>query len=124
MGARRKRRFWSDAEKRMICVQARLPGVSVSQVARRYDVNANLVFSWLRDPRFAPGEEAVEEHVGFLPVEIIDGEAEPHREPAEADAPAPEGCIDMELAGGHRLRITGAYDPEALARLIRGLSGP
>ena len=30
----------------------------------------------------------------------------------------------MELAGGHRLRITGACDPEALARLIRGLSGP
>ena len=72
MGARRKRRFWSDAEKRMICVQARLPGVSVSQVARRYDVNANLVFSWLRDPRFEPGEEAVEEHAGFLPVEIVD----------------------------------------------------
>ena len=114
--------MWSDAEKRMICVQARLPGVSVSQVARRYDVNANLVFSWLRDPRFAPDEGAVEEHAGFLPVEIIDACAEPGGE-AEADAPAPEGCIDMELAGGHRLRITGAYDPEALARLIRGLSG-
>ena len=108
----------------MICVQARLPGVSVSQVARRYDVNANLVFSWLRDPRFAPDEGAVEEHAGFLPVEIIDACAEPDREFVEADAPAPAGRIELELAGGHRLRITGAYDPEALARLIRGLSGP
>ncbi len=132
MGGRRKRRVWSDAEKRMICVQARLPGVSACQslprtrsgVARRYDVNANLVFSWLRDPRFAPDEAAVEEHAGFLSVEIVDAGVEPDREPVEADAPAPEGCIDMELAGGHRLRITGAYDPEALARLIRGLSGP
>ena len=106
----------------MICVQARLPGVSVSQVARRYDVNANLVFSWLRDPRFAPDERAVEEHVGFLPVEIVDVGVKPDREPVEADAPAPEGRIDMELVGGHRLRIMGAYDPEALARLIRGLS--
>ena len=123
MGGRRKRRFWSDAEKRMICVQARLPGVSVSQVARRYDVNANLVFSWLRDPRFEPDEGAVEEHAGFLPVEIIDACAEPGGE-AEADAPAPAGRIELELAGGHRLRITGTYDPEALARLIRGLSGP
>ena len=42
----------------MICVQARLPGVSVSQVARRYDVNANLVFSWLKDARFAPDTSA------------------------------------------------------------------
>ena len=107
----------------MICVQARLPGVSVSRVARRYDVNANLVFSWLRGPRFAPDEAAVEEHAGFLPVEIIDACEEPCRAP-EAEAPSPEGCIELELAGGHRLRITGSYDPEALARLIRGLSGP
>ena len=91
--------------------------------------NANLVFSWLRDPRFAPDEAAVEEHAEFLPAEIIDACAEPHGGP-RTDAPEPEGCIDMELegcidmelAGGHRLRITGAYDPEALARLIRGLS--
>ena len=34
-----------------------------------------------------------------------------------------EGQIEVELAGGHRLRISGSYDPEALARLIRGLSG-
>ena len=30
--------------------------------------------------------------------------------------------LEIELAGGHRLRITGPYDPDALARLIRGLS--
>ena len=29
---------------------------------------------------------------------------------------------DLELAGGHSLRISGAYDPDALARLIRGLT--
>jgi transposase len=33
------------------------------------------------------------------------------------------GQIEVELAGGHRLRISGSYDPEVLARLIRGLSG-
>jgi len=33
------------------------------------------------------------------------------------------GQIEIELAGGHRLRISGVYDAEALARLIRGLSG-
>ncbi len=49
---RRKRRLWDDDEKHRIVAQTRVPGVSVSQVARRYDVNANLVFKWLRDPRF------------------------------------------------------------------------
>ena len=36
--------------------------------------------------------------------------------------PAPVNHIEIELAGGHRMRISGSYDPEALARLIRGLS--
>ena len=69
MTKRRKRRVWSDDEKRMICGQTRVPGVSVSQVARRYDVNANLVFAWLRDPRFADVEAA--DVARFLPGETL-----------------------------------------------------
>ncbi len=105
----------------MICAQTRVPGVSVSQVARRYDVNANLVFAWLRDPRFALDEAAVAKQVAFLPVEVIaeDREARCH---VGAPVLASEGRIELELAGGHRLRIVGSYDPEALARLIRGLA--
>ncbi len=38
-----KRRFWSDDEKRLIRFQTRAPGVSVTQVARRYAMNANLI---------------------------------------------------------------------------------
>jgi transposase len=111
----KKRRVWSAEEKRLVCGQARLPGVSVSQVARRYDVNANLVFTWLRDPRFADGGGGGEV-ASFLPVEIV-------RAPELAAAPTPgDGRIEIELAGGHRLRIVGSYDPEALARLLRGLS--
>jgi transposase len=30
--------------------------------------------------------------------------------------------MEIDVAGGHRLRISGTYDPEALARLILGLS--
>ena len=45
---------------------------------------------------------------------------------AEAKAPVAmpvvENHIEIELAGGHRMRISGSYDPEALARLIRGLT--
>ncbi len=117
MAKRRKRRKWSDDEKRMICAQTVVPSVSVAQVARRYDLNANQIFNWLKDPKFAPDEEDKEdEQAKFLPVEVI-------AEPAPPE-PTPEttGLIELELANGHRLRISGRYDSEAIARLVRHLT--
>ena len=115
---RRTRRLWSDEEKRSICLQTTAPDISVALVARRYAMNANLIFAWLRDGRFAPGEvQAAADAPCFLPVEIVarvHGEDERHTKS--------DGQIEVDLAGGHRLRISGSYDPEALARLIRGLS--
>lgn len=99
----------------MICGQTRVPGVSASRVARRYDVNANLVFAWLRDPRFADASAA--DVARFLPVEIVAEAKE-----ALMAVPTADSQIEIELAGGHRMRISGSYDPEALARLIRGLT--
>lgn len=113
---KRVRRFWSDDEKRMICMQTCAPGVSVSQVSRRYSVNANLIFKWLRDPRFSSADGG---NVGpdFLPVEI---EAAPvNLQPA---VPQVDCRIEIALVTGHRLNISGCYDPDVLARLIRGLS--
>ncbi len=77
---RRKRRLWDDDEKHRIVAQTRVPGVSVSQVARRYDVNANLLFKWLRDPRFTAA--TVEEPAAsFLPVEVVAAPAPPVIDP-------------------------------------------
>lgn len=116
---RRTKRLWTDEEKRSICFQTAAPGVSVAQVARRYAVNANMVFKWLRDPRYTPEPASAPsqpEGMRFLPVEIV-AEAK-----APATTPAAANHIEIELAGGDRMRISGSYDPEALARLIRGLS--
>lgn len=74
MGKRRKRRSWSDDEKREICQQTMVPGVSVAQVARRYAMNANMIHTWLKDPRFAPVPQEPVNDAVFLPVEI-DGNA-------------------------------------------------
>ncbi len=116
MAKRRKRRKWSDDEKRMICAQTVVPGVSVAQVARRYDLNANQIFNWLKDPKFAPDDDAEDDEAKFLPVEVI-------AQPALSEpVPEPTGFIDLELSNGHRLRISGSYDPEAIARLVRHLT--
>jgi transposase len=100
----------------MICAQTRVRGVSVSQVARRYDVNANQVFNWLKEPRFADAEPP-EAGTVFLPVEIT----RTQDVTVQGDCTEP-GTLEIDLCSGHRLRINGPYDADALVRLIRGLS--
>jgi len=122
-----KKRFWSDEEKVSICAQTCAPGVSVAQVARRYAMNTNLIHKWLRDPKFAPDLKPVEEQTApepcFLPVEIVGKPVIEEPDPGpSANATSGHSVIEIDIAGGHQLRIVGGYDPEALARLIRGLS--
>lgn len=121
---RRTKRLWTDEEKRSICRQTMAPDVSVAQVARRYALNANMIFKWLRDTRYAPGSEScIADAPVFLPVEIVSPGRLAVARPILPDSALSNCLLEVEIAGGHRLRVSGAYDPEALAQLIRGLSG-
>ena len=134
MAGRKKRRRWSDDEKRMICSQTRVPGVSVAQVGRRYGLNANQIFNWLKNPKFAVDENNAAIESQFLPVEIIDEPVPtaPTLDCVQMAVPSSElqapkirinsGLIELELTSGHRLRISGDYDPDAIGRLVRSLS--
>ena len=54
----RRRRRWSEAQKRQIVSETHEPGVSVPMVAQRYNLNANQVFRWrrlFREPERAAG---------------------------------------------------------------------
>lgn len=123
-----KKRFWSEEEKRSICLQARSPGVSVAQVARRYAMNANLIFAWLRDPRFAPGSDAPVEgdalEASFFPVEVAGVLTPPVAEPS---LPAPSGAltaqrVDITLSDGRRILVEGATALSAIVALVEGLA--
>lgn len=121
---RRTKRLWTDEEKRSICLQTTTRDVSVAQVARRYALNANMIFKWLRDTRYAPrSESVVTDAPVFLPVEIVSPARSEVVRPILPDSALPNCLLEVEIAGGHRLRVSGAYDPETLAQLIRGLSG-
>ena len=91
---RRRRRRWSEARKRLIVAESYQPGVSVSVVARRHDVNANLVFNWRRQYR-----ELARMAGGFVPVVVSSTEG---AEPAKL-LPAPPD-IERLPPGGSRLR--------------------
>jgi transposase len=92
-------------------------------------MNANLIFKWLKDPRFQSDGQATEEPA-FLPVEIF---PEPETGPEAAlpnlpqSVPVPDSCIrsgpriEIVTAHGHRVNVEGDFDADALARLLKGL---
>ena len=118
MARKRRRRIWEDEEKRRIVAQPRVPGVSVSQVARRYDVNANMVFKWLRDPRYMPPEDDLP---SFLPVEVL-SDTSLAAAMSDGDAVASDGRIEVTLSNSLSLCVSGGFDPDAVSRLVRGLA--
>ena len=82
-------------------------------------MNANLIFKWLEDDRYAPDANAVpeESELVFLPVEV-----EVATGPVAALATAPAGRIEIELSSGHRITAEGGFDADMLARLLKGLA--
>lgn len=125
-----KKRFWSDDEKRSICAQTRAVGISVAQVARRYSMNANLIHKWLRDPRFAPEEEAGEvldaTEAGFVPVEIARAVPVLSHSDMRVSAPAltkPASAqrVDITLSDGRRILVEGTTALSAVVSLVEGL---
>ena len=91
------------------------PGASVAAVARSHGLNANMVFFWRRDPRFGPGRDGA----SFLPVEISEPDV---RAASVSEAPSSECRVEIVLRSGHRLILGGAFDPDVVLRLVRGLA--
>ncbi|MEP3636042.1 MAG: transposase [Paracoccaceae bacterium] len=120
-----KKRFWSDEEKRSICTQTSVSGVSVAQVARRYAMNANLIHNWLKDPRFAPEPDinAVEDTAtGFLPVEIKGAVAVPFvDETPQLTAAVSAERVDITLSDGRRILVEGPTALSGVLALVEGL---
>lgn len=126
----KKRRFWSEDEKRLICEQPRAPGVSVAQVARRYALNANMIFKWLRDPHLAPEVTEAEVENVLLPVEVpelgivasprsIDLPASPC--PAAPASGVLARRVEITLSDGRRVLVEGPTELEAVVTLVKGL---
>lgn len=105
---KRRHRSWPEALKREIVAAALLPGASVSVVARRYDVNANQVFSWRRQFGGAPRVVASPH---LVPVMVVPDQ------PVAAVPNDPTDPIEIELPGGYRVRV-GSKVTAAALRLV------
>jgi transposase len=113
--ARRRRRLWSDDEKRQIVAETLAPGASVSIVARRHDLNANMLFTWRRQIG-AAGLLPAGDAVTFVPAAIT-AEA-----PVASPASSVVGRMEIVLADGDRIIMGKDVDAAALARVVKVLS--
>jgi transposase len=112
---RSRRRSWSASLKRQIVAETLEPGASVSVVARRHDVNANLVFTWRRQQakNGRPLQEAPAARL--VPVRIA-GDGATTAGPTVGEVPA--GMIEIELPGGVRVRVRRAVGLATLRQVL------
>jgi transposase len=108
------RRLRTLAQKREMVEETLQPGASVAVVARRHEVNANLLFTWRRQYR-----------QGLL--EPVAAMGTPRLLPVKVSTPPPvasrqvssDGWLAIDLANGHRLTVYAAVDVPALMPVLK-----
>ena len=142
-GAGERRRTRSLDERKRIVEEALAPGVSVAAVARRYGLNANLIFKWIRrsregwrDRRREPGNEkpvVVAPPEGgapaFIPVKLLelDAASAPPRfdvvakQARQTRRGAGRGAMEISLPNGAKVSLDADVDAEALRRVLLAL---
>lgn len=140
MTEQRRRRRWTVEQKRRIVEETHAAGASVSVVARRYDINANLLFKWKHEAEAdrlggavvaAEADELVRigvvgrSHDGgpTLLARISDAgdglrPSEPRR---SGELEARPGVIEIDLPCGARVRVDALVDARALGRVLSAL---
>ncbi len=94
------------------------PGVSVSMVARRNDMNANLLFTWRR--RYGK-RAAGSGSGGLVPVVVEPGGSPATPTDSAAGAGSAPGRMEIALADGSRVIVDREVDGAALGRVLSAL---
>jgi len=105
----RRRRLWSGEEKQKIIAEALAPGALMAEVARRHDVNPNLLFTWRRKAR------SKQEAKGSGVVELVPVVVTP-------ETASSASRLEIVLVSGERILVGADVDAGALARIVKALS--
>ncbi len=105
-----RRRKWSDDDKARIVAETLEPGAVVAEVARRWQVCSQQVFTWRREMRAGAAAR-----LGFVPIVAEAATPEPTVAPV-ATVPA----IEVRLAGAV-LRVEPGTDRELLAMVLQAI---
>ena len=110
----RRRRSWTQSEKRQIIEESLREGASIAEVARRHELNANLLFTWRRQMGVEPSVR--DDPMPILPVTIARDSA------AEGHGPDAVGQMEIVLPGDDRIIVWADVETAALTRVLKALS--
>ena len=121
----RKRRGYLDDDKRRIIEEACSEGRTVSSIARKYGITTSLLFRWRKQLGMEPMHRIVPVTITDAPDSLADLSAIANltRQPAPAIVDRTTPAIEVELAGGRRLRFERNTDPATIERLVALLEG-
>ena len=111
-----RRRRWPPEQKRAIVAETRIPGASLSGVARKHGIGTGLLYSWRR--RFLGELPAMTP--GFARVELSDAATPVLAGPIMPGAGS-SGLIEIALPNGASVRVDAKVDERALRRVLRVL---
>jgi transposase len=100
-----RRRRWSDEAKAQIVAETLAPGAVIAEVARRWQVCSQQVFTWRREMRHGAAPS-------FVPIVAEPGAA------SREIAPSP--CIEIQVAGA-LVRVLPDTDPALLVMVLRAM---
>jgi len=117
----RRRREWTVEEKLAIVAESFSTTTSISEVARRHDLNRNQLFPWRR--QFRRGELNSPGAGTFVPVTLA-GTFPVDEEPVAASVSgggmAPAGVVEVVI-GPATVRVPPAADEETLRRVFEAV---
>ena len=93
-----QRRYWREAEGRIVVEAWRSSGEGLARFARRHELTPNRLAWWAR-------RLGAQEPVRFHAVRLV-------------QRPESDSLIEIELAGGRRVRVPRGFEAEDLRRVL------
>ena len=132
-GTVQRRRMRTIAEKRRIVEETLVRGASVPVIARKYELNANLLFGWRRLYKQGLLDASQDPAAKLLPVEVTtptvvatqSTTADVSKSRARAmpaGACAPSNHLEIEWPSGVRVRLHGSVEPTVLNAVLAALA--
>jgi transposase len=118
-----RRRAHDAAFRARMVAASMVPGTRIRDLARQHGICSSLIYRWRREASPQVGASSA---VRLVPVRVTEPRQTDRRgtaaRPAAADV-GRGGLMEIELAGGVRVRVDADVSPAALRRVLTALRG-